>query len=241
MNEIFNKAVQEFESKNFSEAYSLFQAVAPQNPDAMVNLAIMHMQGRGCAQSYELAQNYFEDAANEGNIKALYTLGIFYEKGMNGRIDYEKALANYKKAADEGHIEAQLKAGLLFKEKGEFKEAMRYLITAAHNENSQAQSIITYVSNASTVNSSNEIFHGLDELKQRALVENLLQTKIIPILSIDGGGIELVNYIAGVKPQIWLNYKGACSGCQLSSTSTADMLLDHFETMIDKNVVLYLM
>ena len=118
---------------------------------------------------------------------------------------------------------------------------MRYLITAAHNENSQAQSIITNVSNASTVNSSNEIFHGLDELKQRALVENLLQTKIIPILSIDGGGIELVNYIAGVKPQIWLNYKGACSGCQLSSTSTADMLLDHFETMIDKNVVLYLM
>lgn len=241
MNDIFDQAIQKFESKNFIEAYSLFQDAALKNSDALVNLAIMHMQGRGCQQSYALAQNYFEEAAKEGNLRALYTLGVFYEKGMNGCIDIENALINYKKAADEGHIEAQLKAGLLMKEKGEIKEAMRYLITAAHNENAQAQSIITYVSNSSDLHTNNEIFHALTYEQQRQLIENLLQKTIMPTLSSDGGGIELVNFIAGNKTQIWLKYQGACSGCQLSSTSTADMLLDHFETMIDKNVVLYLM
>ena len=206
MNDIFDQAIQKFESKNFIEAYSLV-----------------------------------EDAAKNGDLRALYTLGAFYERGVNGHIDHDNALMNYKKAADEGHIEAQLKVGLLMKEKGDNKEAMRYLITAAHNENSQAQSIITYVSNSSDFHTNNEIFHSLEYEQQKLLVENLLQKTIMPTLSSDGGGIELINFIAGKKTQIWLKYQGACSGCQLSSTSTADMLLDHFETMIDKNVILYLM
>lgn len=46
---------------------------------------------------------------------------------------------------------------------------------------------------------------------------------------------------AEADAQVWLNYLGACSGCHLGSTSTADMLLQHFESLIDKNIVLYLM
>ncbi|MBU0632350.1 SEL1-like repeat protein [bacterium] len=241
MSEIFNKAIQEFESKNYIGAYGLFQEAAAENPDAMVNIAIMHMQGRGCTQSYELAKSWFLKAAEHGNTKALHSLGIFYEKGMVGAIDEEKALEYYKKAADNGHVDSQAKTGLLYKIKGNVAESMRYLITAAYNDNKQAQEIITYVSNSAIATEKNEIFHALDVFKQKALVENLIETKIRPTLANDGGGIELVNYIPGDKPQIWLNYQGTCSGCHLGSTSTADMLLDHFETMIDKNVVLYLM
>lgn len=73
------------------------------------------------------------------------------------------------------------------------------------------------------------------------LIEEMIKTKISPTLQGDNGGIALINYITGDKPQIWLNYLGACSGCHLGSTSTADMLLSHFETLIDKNVILYLM
>lgn len=241
MSEIFDRAVQEFELKNYGKAYGLFEEAAQNNSDAMVNLAILHMQGRGCEQSYELAQSRFEDAARAGNTKAQHSLGIFYEKGMAGSIDEERALKYYKEAADKGHVESQLKTGLLYRQKGKTAESMRYLIAAAYNDNKQAQEIITYVSNSSLATEKNEIFHALGALEQRMLVENLIKTKILPTLASDGGGIELVNYIAGEKPQIWLNYQGNCSGCHLGFTSTADMLLNHFETMIDKNVALYLM
>lgn len=241
MSEIFNKAIQEFESKNYNEAYGLFQEAAQDNADAMVNLAIMHMQGRGCTQSYEQAQGWFENAAKQGSTKAQHSLGIFFEKGMTGVFDEDKALEYYKMAADNGHADSQLKTGMLYKQKGDIAESMRYLITAAYNDNKQAQEIITYVSNSSIATEKNEIFHALDSIKQRTLVENLIETNIAPTLASDGGGIELINYIPGEKPQVWLNYQGNCSGCHLGSTSTADMLLNHFETMIDKNVVLYLM
>ena len=199
------------------------------------------MQGRGCEQSYTLAREWFEKASELGSMKAQYSLGMFYEKGMGCSVDETKSLHYYKLAADNGHIDAQLKTGLLLKQHDNIADAMRYLITAAHNDNKQAQSLITYVSNSALAKEKNEIFHAFDALKQKALVESLIETKIRPVLASDGGGIKLINYIAGEKPQVWLNYEGTCSGCHLGSTSTADMLLNHFETMIDKNVVLYLL
>ncbi len=241
MTEIFDKAVEAYETKKYTEAYALFKEVAQTNTSAMVNLALMHMKGTGCEKNNDTALTWFEHAAAQDNIKALYNLGTFYEKGMNGHIDNDKALLYYKQAADNGFVDAQLKTGLLYRQNGKIEEAMRYLITAAHNNNNQAQSLITYVSNASVVFVPNNAFHALDVAAQRLLVENLIVTKIRPTLASDNGGIELINYIGGETPQIWLNYLGACSGCHLSSTSTADMLLNHFETMIDKNVVLYLM
>jgi hypothetical protein len=241
MTETFDKAVAAYESKQYAEAYGLFETAAEANPNAMVNLAVMHMKGTGCEQSNEVAKAWFERAAEQGSIHALNSLALFYEKGILGTQDGEKALEYYSRAADAGHVAAQLKAGILFRERGKNAEAMRYLIAAAHNNNKQAQEIITYVSNSEIATERNEAFHSLDPMRQRALVENLIETKIRPMLAADEGGIELVNYVPGKAPQIWLNYQGACSGCHLGSTSTADMLLDQFETMIDKNVVLYLM
>lgn len=241
MTAIFDKAVQEYELKNYTQAYTLFEEVAEDNPNAMLNLALMHMKGMGCEQDNDTAMVWLQRAAEEENVQALNSLAVFYEKGVHGSVDADKALDYYAKAADAGHVNAQLKAGMLYRQKGKVADAMRYLIAAAHNQNEQAQQIITYVSNASLATKKNEAFHSLDETRQRVLVENLIATKIRPTLEADSGGIELVNYIQGTTPQIWLHYLGACSGCHLGSTSTADMLLDHFETMIDKNVVLYLM
>ncbi|MBA3025907.1 MAG: hypothetical protein FP820_05790 [Sulfurimonas sp.] len=241
MNMIFDKAIAEFELKHYNEAYELFEQASELNPNAMVNIAIMHMRGQGCQRSNELAKEWFLKAAEHDNTQALNSLGIFYEKGTVGNADEAKALEYYKKAADLGHVEAQLKTGLLYKQTGNNAEAMRYLITAAHNNNDQAQSIITYVSNASDANELNHDFRALDAQRQKELIESLIETQIRPTLASDGGGIQLVNFMPGQTPQIWLSYLGACSGCHLGSTSTADMLLDNFQTMIDKNVVLYLM
>ena len=241
MTQIFKKALLAYETQQYEEAYKFFEEEAEENPKAMVNMALMHMKGFGCKQNNDIAVELFEKAADKGSAHAMYTLGTFFEKGQYTSINNDKALEYYKSAADNGHIQSQLKAGLLFRQEGNITEAMRYLITAAHNKNEQAQSVITYVSNSSEASERNEIFHNFDEKHQRVLIENILDNKIRPTLSSDGGGVQFVNYIPGKTPQIWLNYLGACSGCQLGSTSTADMLLDNFETLIDKNVILYLM
>lgn len=242
MTSTFDKAIEAYEAKAYSEAYGLFKSEASQeNPQAMVNLAMMHMQGNGCSKDNDEALSWFEAAAAMENSHALYSLGLFYEKGMGGQIDTEKANGYFKRAADVGQVEAQVKTGLAYRQEGKMVEAMRYLITAAHNHNAQAQEIITYVSNKEVATEQNEPFRTLDHPRQIALVQDMIEKKVRPTLAVDGGGIELVNFIPGETPQLWLNYLGACSGCHLGSTSTADMLLDHFETLIDKNVILYLM
>jgi TPR repeat protein len=237
----FDRALEEFEKKNYSGAYELFEESAQIDPKSMVNLAIMHMKGQGCEQSYSIAKEWFLKAAKHNSMQALQSLAMMYEKGMDGDADMKEALTYYKKAADLGSVQSQLKAGILYREQGNNLQSMRYLITAAHNNNAQAQEIITYVSNASKENKLNHDFRSLDGLKQKELIDTLLDTNIRPTLAVDGGGIELLNYIPGDVPQVWMSYTGACSGCHLGSTSTADMLLDNFQTMIDKNVVLYLM
>lgn len=242
MNTVFQEGISAYASKAYPQAYNYFEeAASEKNPEAMVNLAIMHMKGVGCERDLHTAKEWFEKAVTLDNTHAMMSLAHFYEKGMDGVSDSDKALEYFRQAADKGVVEAQLKAGMLFREKGKIVKSMQYLITAAHNNNQQAQEIITYVSNAGIDSSYNKMFRTLDESKQRTLIEKMIETKIRPTLEADSGGISLINYVSGDKPQIWLNYLGACSGCHLGSTSTADMLLDHFETLIDKNVVLYLM
>lgn len=238
----FEQGVGAYESKQFTDAYRYFEeASRQQQPQAMINLAVMHLQGKGCARDPEQAKALFEKAAGLGSTHAMMSLAQWFEKGLDGTPDDEKALAYYQQAADNGHVNAQLKTGILYREKGMNVQAMRYLITAAHNNNPQAQEIITYVSNKELCQTQNAPFRVLQPEQQKVLIERMIDEKIRPTLATDGGGIELVNFVDGETPQIWLTYLGACSGCHLGSTSTADMLLDHFETLIDKNVVLYLM
>lgn len=238
----FEQGVSAYEKKSYPDAYKHFEdAAAEKNSDAMINLAIMHMKGVGCPRDIEAAKNWFDKAASLGHIHGMMSLAHLYEKGMDGTVDSDKALEYYVQAANNGMVDAQLKAGILFREKGQISKSMQYLITAAHNDNQQAQEMITYVSNAGMDKSYNEMFRSLDVSKQKSLIENMIEKEIRPALEADSGGIELVNYVPGEKPQVWLNYLGACSGCHLGSTSTADMLLQQFESLIDKNVVLYLM
>ncbi len=243
MNTIFEAGVKAFESKAYPDAYQYFKsAVSEQsNPDAMINLAIMHMKGFGCNRDMGLAIQWFDKAAKAGSGRAMMSLAHIYEKGLEGMPNKEEALKYYVMAANFGMVDAQLKAGMIFKEEGHTANAMQYLITAAHNNNKQAQEIITYVSNAGTDTVLNSVFRSIDEASQKSLIEKMIEAKIKPMLEGDNGGIELINYVPGNVPQVWLHYLGACSGCHLGSTSTADMVLKEFENLIDKNIVLYLM
>jgi len=242
MTTTFEQGVSAYEAKNYNDAYTLFvDSATKENANAMVNLGVMAMQGKGCARDIEAAKTWFAKAAQMGSMHAMMSLAQIHEKGLDGTPDSGTALTWYRAAADIGHTDAQLKSGMLLREKGLKSEAMRYLITAAHNNNKQAQEIITYVSNKDLAATLNTPFRSLTPEQQKSLVIKMIDEKIRPTLEADSGGIELLNYVPGETPQVWLGYTGACSGCHLGSTSTADMLLDQFETLIDKNVVLYLM
>lgn len=172
------------------------------------------------------------------DVRAQYYLGEIYMNGYGVERNSEKGMDYFLQAATAGYHIAQYRLGLLL-EMEDKKSSMQWLIAAAHNGNKEAQEKITFVSNASD-ESPKSSFHSLDESAQRIFVENVITTHIEPLLSKDGGGIELVHYEYEQLPKIWLKYTGHCSGCSLSSTSTASMILDIFEREIDKNLVLYL-
>lgn len=239
--ELFDEAIKAYEAKHYKEAYELFLKDAASNPKSYFNIAIMDLKGLGCEQNAQKAVTTISELADQNDMQSCAILAHFYEKGTYVEQDASKSLEYYIKASNLGDVRSQLKAGMMLRQNGSIAEAMQHLIAAAHNNDTQAQEIITYASNKEITSVTNKAFRILQPQQQKVLIEKMIAEKIKPTLEFDNGGIELVNYIPGDTPQVWLHYLGACSGCHLGSTSTADMLLDRFEELIDKNIVLYLM
>jgi Fe-S cluster biogenesis protein NfuA len=162
-----------------------------------------------------------------------------YENGIGVTASVSDSIRHYTVAAEAGMATAQLKLGILLRN-DDGLNSMKWMIKAAHAGESQAHSLLTYVSNKSEDNDINVAFRVLDLSSQRAKVETVISENLGPILASDGGGVELVNYVSGDIPEIWLRYLGACSGCHLGPTSTAGMILEQFENVIDKSIVIYL-
>lgn len=238
---IYEEALQAYDEKNFSKVLSLFESIADVHDGAMTNLAIMNFKGIGTQVDIPKGINYFKDAELAGNPTAAFYLGQIYEGGAGVERDIEKAAYYFEKNAVTDDPNGQYRLAMLLLQ-NEPKRAMHWLITAAHNNFPAAQELVTYASNKELANDAalNREFRSLSCEEQYKNVANILQTKIVPALEKDAGGIELVNFICEEAPQIWLKYTGACSGCHLSTTSTADMILKTFEEEIDQKIVLYL-
>lgn len=234
------EALEAYDAKAYKQAYDIWHGLAGSNADAMVNLGSLYAKGEGVAKDVGKALLWFEKAVKKGHGVAAFYLGGMYENGIGVARDEAKAAECYEKAArHEGFTSAQVKLGLLL-QGSDVKQAMHWLIKAAHQGDEQAQSIITYVSNASSAVEISPQFRSLETDEQAAFVGRIVKDRITPALAADGGGIELVNFVPGETPQIWLRYLGACSGCHLGSTSTADMIIAALEEAIDKKIVLYL-
>jgi len=82
--------------------------IAAANGDAaaMARLGWLYREGKGVAQSYTKAQEWYERSANAGNADAMVSLGVLCENGLGGPRDYVKALAWFHKAAAAGNTSA---------------------------------------------------------------------------------------------------------------------------------------
>ncbi len=236
---LMRQAIDAFDAKNYAAAKAIWDVLSLSNADAMVNLGTMYVRGYGVGRSIETALELFECAASMGHPVASFYLGGMYENGIGVLAEREHAIAHYTVAAESGVSGAQLKLGILLRH-DDPKSAMAWMIRAAHAGESQAQSLLTYVSNRVETSDINVGFRRLDETAQRRRVEEVIADRIAPILAHDGGGVELLRYVGGDTPEIWLCYLGACSGCHLGRTSTAGMILEEFENLIDKNIAIYL-
>jgi len=238
---IYEEALKAYDDKDFTKVFSLFESIADKHDGAMTNLAIMHFKGIGTQPDIPKGIDYFKKADNAGNPTASFYLGQIYEGGAGVERDTKTAAYYFEKNAITDDPNGQYRLAMLLLQ-DDPKRAMHWLITAAHNNFPAAQEVVTYVSNKEMANPAllNSDFRALSAEEQHKKVEEILATKIVPLLEKDAGGIDLVNYICEDAPQIWLKYTGACSGCHLSTSSTADMILQNFEETIDQKIVIYL-
>ena len=236
---LMTQAIEAYDQHHYKTAFEIWSDLAESNSDAMVNLATLYVKGQGVGKNFSKAAELFDRAVQKGHELAAYYLGGMYENGVGTPKDFERAHGYYEFAANKGNVTSMIKLGMMLQDK-DTSVAMYWLIQAAHAGDAQAQQFITYVSNAQTATIINSKFRTLDESAQRNMVQSIISAKIAPLLAKDEGGIELINYIGGETPQIWLRYLGACSGCHLGSTSTADMIIGILEESIDKKIVLYL-
>ncbi len=68
--------------------------------------------GRGVAQDFHAALEWYEKAASQNHVDAQHAPGVAYAYGIGVPQNFEKAFDWYKKAADHGHAEAQYWIGV---------------------------------------------------------------------------------------------------------------------------------
>ncbi len=236
---LMETAIAAYDAKEYMKAKSIWESLSSTNTDAMVNLGTMYVKGFGVAKDIKTAFTLFDRAAEQGHEVASFYLGGMYENGIGVNADKDQSIRYYTVAAEANMPTAQLKLGILLRN-DDVLNSMKWMIRAAHAGEAQAHSLLTYVSNQTSASDINVAFRMMDESSQRAKVETVITDNLGPILASDGGGVELVNYVSGDTPEIWLRYLGACSGCHLGPTSTAGMILEQFENVIDKKIVIYL-
>ena len=82
---------------------------AGMTPEDMYQRGLAYYKGDGVEQSYELALQWFQKAADLGYDMAMYYLGVMYENGRGVPQDDELARQWYQKAADLGNESAKAK------------------------------------------------------------------------------------------------------------------------------------
>jgi|GEM_PF-2252886 len=80
----YEEAFAAIQQKNYSKALPLLNAAAEKNDARALNaLGILYLQGLGVARDEKVAVEWWEKAANAGNLNAMNALASLYAKGTN--------------------------------------------------------------------------------------------------------------------------------------------------------------
>jgi Dynamin family/Sel1 repeat len=81
------------------------------NAKAQNDLGVIYEQGRGIAQDYQQAVQWYRKAAEQGNAVAQCNLGRMYRQGRGVAQDEAQGVQWYRKAAEQGLVQAQRNLG----------------------------------------------------------------------------------------------------------------------------------
>ena len=99
--------------------------------EAMFRLAGHLYAGKSVNQSYSLARQWYEAAAEKGHGMATYELALMYQEGLGGEKNGEKAAEFFIKAAECGVDDAKFELGVMYANgngvKKNYVKAMKYL------------------------------------------------------------------------------------------------------------------
>jgi hypothetical protein len=113
------KMAREFKPTDaYAKMYGELKPLAEKgNAEAQLKLGLMRYTGRGAAQDYGEALEWFKKSASQGNPLAMANVAYMYEKGEGAPQNYVEAAAWYRKAAERGNVQAQFALASLY-EKG---------------------------------------------------------------------------------------------------------------------------
>jgi SEL1 protein len=114
------------------------------DPAAQVTMGTLYLQGAyGVPRDYHHAFDYFQQAANRGDVAGISNLGFMYAQGLGTDQDNETAIKLYREAANKGNAQAQTNLGFMYWNgygvQESYSEALRYFKLAADQGYAEAQ------------------------------------------------------------------------------------------------------
>ena len=145
-----------YEAGRKEEAVKLMrQAAEKGDPKAQYSLGVMCEHGRGVAQDYAQALDWYLKAANQGHAQAQNNLGYLYYTGRGAKQDYAKAFAWYSKSVQNPDSEGGHKGfawsnlgNMYFRGRGttkDLRKAADCYLKAAQAGNSYAENNLGYL------------------------------------------------------------------------------------------------
>ncbi len=125
------------DKKKGAEWYS--KAVELGDADSICVLASMYRNGDGIPQDKAKAAELYRKAAEMGESDAQYDLAFMLDSGEGVPLDHEEAEKFFRLAADQGDSDACLCMGGILFERGQYKDAEEYFLTAALKDDVKAE------------------------------------------------------------------------------------------------------
>ncbi|KAG9061819.1 hypothetical protein KI688_006970 [Linnemannia hyalina] len=112
------------------------------NKDAQVALGDMYRDGKGVAQDYQAAMDWYFKAAKRGYAAAQLNVGFLYNHGQGVPGDYKQAMDWFLQAAQQGHMRSQFNICIYYEigqgVSQDYAQAMDWFLKAAEQEHDVA-------------------------------------------------------------------------------------------------------
>ena len=157
---------------------------AQQNVTAsLIQLALLHAEGKVCQQDYKRARHLLELAANDvgcGCGEAEYALGMLHRDGKGGPPDCHKAYELFFLAARNGHAKAQLRIDVMHLDEEESSHSHGRTVTGETREAGKEALPLQVQEHPLTVVSVINVLDSVEPVDDSSLASSSLSVVSLP-------------------------------------------------------------